>query len=301
MPKPMRWPAASPMQCCRAKAPARPGSIAIEEARLGYARVRMLGRADMANGHGIIHGGMIFALADTAFAYACNGRNAVAVAASASIAFLAPAKIGETLVAEALERSREGRSGVYAVAVRTAEGRADRRIPGRVARDWRRDRRSARGERMTDAFICDAVRTPIGRYGGALASVRPDDLAAVPLRALKERNPGVDWAQLDDIILGCANQAGEDNRNVARMAALLAGPRHDRARHHRQPAVRLGPRRGRHGGAGDQGGRGRADHRRRGRKHDPRAVRHAQGRQRLFARQRRPRHHHRLALRQSRR
>ena len=76
---------------------------------------------------------------------------------------------------------------------------------------------------MSDAFVCDAVRTPIGRYGGALASVRPDDLAAVPLRALKERNPGVDWTQLDDIILGCANQAGEDNRNVARMAALLAG------------------------------------------------------------------------------
>jgi 3-oxoadipyl-CoA thiolase len=76
---------------------------------------------------------------------------------------------------------------------------------------------------MTDAFICDAVRTPIGRYGGALAQIRPDDLAAVPLRALKERNPGVDWSQLDDIILGCANQAGEDNRNVARMAALLAG------------------------------------------------------------------------------
>jgi len=76
---------------------------------------------------------------------------------------------------------------------------------------------------MTDAFICDAVRTPIGRYAGALSSVRPDDLAAVPLRALKERNPGVDWTALDDIILGCANQAGEDNRNVARMAALLAG------------------------------------------------------------------------------
>ena len=98
--------------------------LGIEEARLGYARVRMRGRADMANGHGIIHGGMIFALADTAFAYACNGRNAAAVAASASIAFLSPAKIGETLIAEAVERMREGRSGVYAVAVRTAEGRA---------------------------------------------------------------------------------------------------------------------------------------------------------------------------------
>jgi 3-oxoadipyl-CoA thiolase len=77
--------------------------------------------------------------------------------------------------------------------------------------------------KLTDAFICDAVRTPIGRYGGALAAVRPDDLLAVPLAALKARNPGVDWAHVDDIIMGCANQAGEDNRNVARMAALLAG------------------------------------------------------------------------------
>ncbi len=76
---------------------------------------------------------------------------------------------------------------------------------------------------MAEAFICDAARTPIGRYGGALATVRADDLAAVPLAALRERNPNVDWAALDDVILGCANQAGEDNRNVARMAALLAG------------------------------------------------------------------------------
>lgn len=76
---------------------------------------------------------------------------------------------------------------------------------------------------MTDAFICDYVRTPIGRYGGALSSVRADDLAAIPVRALKDRNGSVDWAALDDIILGCANQAGEDNRNLARMAGLLAG------------------------------------------------------------------------------
>lgn len=76
---------------------------------------------------------------------------------------------------------------------------------------------------MAEAFICDAIRTPIGRYGGLLSTVRPDDLAAIPLRALKDRNPAVDWSALDDILLGCANQAGEDNRNVARMAALLAG------------------------------------------------------------------------------
>ena len=76
---------------------------------------------------------------------------------------------------------------------------------------------------MTQAFICDAIRTPIGRYAGALSSIRADDLAAIPIRALIERNSGVDWADLDDVILGCANQAGEDNRNLARMAGLLAG------------------------------------------------------------------------------
>lgn len=76
---------------------------------------------------------------------------------------------------------------------------------------------------MTDVFICDYIRTPIGRFGGVLAQVRPDDLGAVPLRALMARNAGVDWAAVDDVIYGCANQAGEDNRNVARMAALLAG------------------------------------------------------------------------------
>ncbi|TJW60740.1 MAG: 3-oxoadipyl-CoA thiolase, partial [Mesorhizobium sp.] len=76
---------------------------------------------------------------------------------------------------------------------------------------------------MTDAFICDYIRTPIGRFGGALSSVRTDDLGAVPLKALVERNAGVDWAAVEDVIYGCANQAGEDNRNVARMALLLAG------------------------------------------------------------------------------
>jgi 3-oxoadipyl-CoA thiolase len=76
---------------------------------------------------------------------------------------------------------------------------------------------------MKEAFICDAIRTPIGRYGGSLSSVRPDDLGAVPLRALMERNKDVDWSAVEDVIYGCANQAGEDNRNVARMSALLAG------------------------------------------------------------------------------
>ena len=76
---------------------------------------------------------------------------------------------------------------------------------------------------MAEAYICDAIRTPFGRYGGALSPVRTDDLAAIPLKALLERNPNLDPAAVDDVILGCANQAGEDNRNVARMALLLAG------------------------------------------------------------------------------
>ncbi|MDE2046932.1 MAG: 3-oxoadipyl-CoA thiolase [Betaproteobacteria bacterium] len=80
---------------------------------------------------------------------------------------------------------------------------------------------------MADAFICDALRTPFGRYGGALSAVRTDDLGAVPLKALMARHPGLDWAALDEVIYGCANQAGEDNRNVARMSALLAGLPHD--------------------------------------------------------------------------
>src|ERR1700709_2957170 len=77
---------------------------------------------------------------------------------------------------------------------------------------------------MRDVFVCDAVRTPIGRFGGALAKVRADDLAATPIKALMARHPGLDWSDVDEVYFGCANQAGEDNRNVARMALLLAGP-----------------------------------------------------------------------------
>ena len=97
--------------------------IIIEEARAGYARVSMVVRADMLNGHGITHGGMIFALADTAFAYVCNGANHASVAAQAGIVFLGQAEAGETLVAEAVETAREGRAGVTRVSVRTADGR----------------------------------------------------------------------------------------------------------------------------------------------------------------------------------
>src|ERR1700731_4769239 len=76
---------------------------------------------------------------------------------------------------------------------------------------------------MSEVFICDAIRTPFGRYGGSLSTIRTDDLASLPLKALVERNAGVDWGAVDDVVYGCANQAGEDNRNVARMALLLAG------------------------------------------------------------------------------
>jgi acyl-CoA thioesterase len=97
--------------------------IEIEEAREGYARLRMTLRADMLNGHGIAHGGIVFSLADTAFAYACNTRNLTTVAAQASIVFLAPAREGEVLIAECSEQALAGRSGVYNASVRTEDGR----------------------------------------------------------------------------------------------------------------------------------------------------------------------------------
>ena len=98
--------------------------IVLEEARLGYARISMRLRPDMMNGHGSAHGGISFALADTAFAYACNSRNQTSVAHQASISYLAGARIGETLIAEAVETALVGRTGVYHVSVRTADGRA---------------------------------------------------------------------------------------------------------------------------------------------------------------------------------
>ncbi|WP_189338336.1 hydroxyphenylacetyl-CoA thioesterase PaaI [Sphingobium sp. SCG-1] len=104
--------------------------LMIEEVRIGYARVRMTIRHEMANGHGTVHGGMIFALADSAFAYACNSRNIATVAGGASILFLSPARIGENLIAEAREDALAGRSGSYSVAVRTADGRAVAQFQG---------------------------------------------------------------------------------------------------------------------------------------------------------------------------
>ena len=152
---------------------------------------------------------------------------------------------------------------------------------------------------MTEAFLCDAIRTPIGRYAGSLSSVRADDLGAVPLKALMERNKDVDWNAIDDVIYGCANQAGEDNRNVARMSLLLAGLPKDvpgatvnRLCGSGMDAVGIAARAIKSGEAAlDVGGR-------RG-KHEPRAVRDGQGDQRVFAPGRHLRHDDRLAFRQS--
>ena len=116
---------------------------------------------------------------------------------------------------------------------------------------------------MREVFICDAARTAIGRYGGALAKVRTDDLAAVPIKALVARNDKADWSRLDEVFFGCANQSGEDNRNVARMALLLAGLARHHSRRHRQPALRLGAQRRRRRGARDPHRRDGFRHRRR--------------------------------------
>ena len=130
---------------------------------------------------------------------------------------------------------------------------------------------------MPEAFICDGVRTPIGRYAGGLAKVRTDDLGAIPIKALMKRHPKVDWTALDEVYFGCANQAGEDNRNVARMALLLAGlpdsvPGITVNRLCSSGLERGGPRR-----AGHPRRRDRLRHRRRRRVDDARAAGHGQG------------------------
>ncbi len=151
---------------------------------------------------------------------------------------------------------------------------------------------------MSEAYIVHYIRTPIGRFGGALASVRADDLAATAIAALLGKIPTLDLAAIDEVVFGCANQAGEDNRNVGRMAALLAGLPVSVAGHDGEPALRLGHGRRRHRGAADQDRGGRSRDRRRRRKHVARALRHAQGRDGLFPPCGDPRHDDRLALRQ---
>ncbi len=152
---------------------------------------------------------------------------------------------------------------------------------------------------MGDVFVCDAVRTPIGRFGGSLAKVRADDLAAAPIKALMARHPKLDWSAVDEVYFGCANQAGEDNRNVARMALLLAGLPESVPGSHAQPSVRLRARCRRRRGARDPRRRDRPCDRRRRRIDDAGAVRDGQGAGSVFALGRDLRHHHRLALHQS--
>ncbi len=178
----------------------------------------------MVNGHDIAHGGYVFLLADTAFAVACNSYGQSTVAAGCDIAFLA-AGAGRRRLHGARPPSGtvRARSGIYDVAVRRDDGSVVAELRGRSRTVAGTLVAAGRSTDMSEAFLVDGVRTPIGRYGGALAAVRPDDLAAHALRALVARLPQVDWSAVDDVVLGCANQAGEDNRNVARMALLLAG------------------------------------------------------------------------------
>ena len=136
---------------------------------------------------------------------------------------------------------------------------------------------------MEIAYICDGIRTPIGRYGGALASVRTDDLAAIPIAALIQRNRGVDWGALDDVIYGCANQAGEDNRNVARMALLLAGLPKEVPGSTVNRLVRVEHGCGSGGGARDQERRSGFGDRRRSGEHVARAIRDRESGRRVFA------------------
>ena len=151
---------------------------------------------------------------------------------------------------------------------------------------------------MPEAYICDAVRTPIGRYAGGLSAVRTDDLAATPIVELMKRNPSVDWGGVDDVMYGCTNQAGEDNRNVARMAGLLAGLPPEVAGGDVQPPVRLRDGRGRERRPRDQGGGGGADRRGGGREHVPRPLRDEQGSRPVRPGGRDARQHDRVALRE---
>ena len=136
---------------------------------------------------------------------------------------------------------------------------------------------------MNEAFICDAVRTPFGRYGGALSSMRADDLGAIPLRALMERNPGVDWGAVEDVTYGCANQAGEDDRDVGGISLFLAGLPQEVAGYHGQSVVRLESRCDCHRSACHQERRNVAHARRRCRKHVARTVRTGKGGHGVFS------------------
>ncbi|MFN8583403.1 MAG: 3-oxoadipyl-CoA thiolase [Gemmatimonadaceae bacterium] len=182
---------------------------------------RMTVRAEMVNGFGVAHGGIVFSLADSAFAFACNQHGQVTVAVDNTITYPAPIHPGDELG----RRHRRGSVSPPRLLSRR------RHQPGRDARGPVPGHRisdlapgpSTRIPHMSDAFLVDGVRTPVGAFAGSLSDVRADDLAATVIRHLLARYPGVDPSRVTDVILGCANQAGDDNRNVARMALLLAG------------------------------------------------------------------------------
>ena len=151
---------------------------------------------------------------------------------------------------------------------------------------------------MTEAFICDGQRTPIGRYGGAFAAVRPDDLGAVPIAALMARNLGVDWSGRGRRPVRLRQPGGRGQPQRRPHGVVARGPARDGTGRHHQPALRLRHGRGRQRGTCDQDGGGGTRHRRRRREHDPRALRHGQGRDRVLPRGQDRGHHTRLAFRQ---
>ncbi len=160
---------------------ARKMGIELIEMDDGFAQMSMTVSADMLNGHQTCHGGQLFTLADTAFAYACNSRGLAAVASAASIDFLRPAFAGDRLVATARVKQQGKLTGVYDIEIVNQQQDC-----GPVPRQIAPHRRHNHGDVMRDAFICDGIRTPIGRYGGALASA--PTTAAIPLRELLSRN-----------------------------------------------------------------------------------------------------------------
>jgi phenylacetic acid degradation protein PaaD len=220
---PSKLPNAAPPSCGPTTTPRRGSASSSAETTPGGAVVDMPVRQDMVNGHGICHGGFIFALADTNFAYACNSFNHKAVAAGVDINFIAPAHLGDTLTAVGSARHQGGRSGIYDIEVTNQDGKTIAVFRGRSTRIKGHFFDESEPKCMsTQAFICDAIRTPSAATAARCPASAPT--TSPPCRSRPDgAQPKVDWARVEDVIYGCANQAGEDNRNVARMAALLAG------------------------------------------------------------------------------
>ena len=253
-------------------------------ASAGSVRVAMRVRSEMLNGHGTCHGGVVFALADTAFAYACNSHGIAMVAAGASIEFLARGEPGR-----AADRRRRARHRSASATASTTSTVCDQTgaigaIFAAAARGFSRaDARqfTARRIDMNEAFICDAIRTPFGRYGGALSSVRPDDLAAVVLRELMRRNPALDprgGGRRDSRLRQSGRRRQSQCRAHERAARRPAGRRcrAPRSIACAAPGSMRSPRASRMITAGEA----EVVHGRRRREHEPRAVRDVEERRR---------------------